>query len=422
MLNLKMSLNQRALFILNYCANPSGHSNKQTFEYTTLPLTTPSSSKSILSLFKSHNWLILMPSMTVFFAIVFTQSVLLLANNQPLNILLMLIVLVLMPWLSYFLILMLKVKLTLYFPTATATSNQSKVLLVFIKRLSSQLAFLFALTSWFCIWLNLLIKDIPLGWSSTFNLSAAQLNDMSHLISFAWNTWLESATLDEAWFKQNKFYHLQSINHITPAHSMQGWKFLMAAVLFFSILPRLIIFIVHSLKLSQQLKSWIKWQWPLLQYTPEQVAETSKNQSVKKENVELNNKDINTQDYDVLLSWQMSAEVIKRFKNINVTLLGSGTWQDDQQKIQLLKDDNISKNILVLVDATQAPIADIADLINELLDKNKLDTNKVVKRKIESIVLFINTRSTHPLRDGQIYSWQVFAKELGVQSYLTDQL
>ena len=388
-----MSLNQRGLLILNVCANPSVYSNTKLFETNDVSIKNPKN--------KYLNWLLLTPYMSVIFAIVFTQSILLLANNQPLNIFLLLLVLVLMPWVSYLLIYVLKLNLPASLNQAHSSSHQSKILLTLIKRLSTQLAFVFALTSWLCIWLNLLVKDIPLGWSSTFDLSAKQLSDVSSVISFAWNDWFESATLSEAWFTQNQFYYLNAGSQIKASQSIQAWRFLLLAVFLYSIFPRLIIFIIHSYQLKTSINAWMKWELPLLQ----QNSNVQTDFPVIDESIQLNTIEINPQDYDATLSWQMPIE------QNNVTLFGVDSWQEDQSNILAIKNNEQLKKILVVVDARQAPIAEISDLITELFEK----------KQPGNIVLLINTASKHPLRDGQIYSWQNFAKQLGIKSYLTDQ-
>ena len=394
-----LSLNQRALWILNYCLNPSESLNAQSKDYSNNNLFEYSNIQLNVKQFKYMSWLVYIPLISVLFSIVFTQSLLLLANNQPLNILLMLVVLVIMPWISYFLILSLKSKLSFSFPASN--SNHSNILLSLIKRLSSQAAFLFALSSWICIWLNLLVQDIPLGWSSTFDLSAQQLSDLSKIISFSWNAWFESATLSEVWFIQNQFYYLQTIIKIESAQSIQGWRFLMIAELFFSILPRLIMFIVQSYKLKKEINAWIKWDWPLLQ----QSTKIINKQPIKSEMVIPDKAKFNVKDYDVILSWQVPLD--SEF----VTLLGLGSWQDDQLIMSKIANNQLLKKIIFLVDARQAPIADIADLIKELLAANAQKT----------IVLVINNVSNHPLREGLIFSWQNFAKQLNIQSYITDE-
>ena len=177
-----LSLNQRAQIILNYCANPSAspsgksespkYSNQTTFEY--------SQHQHNQTHIKNSHWLSFIPLASVLFAIFFTQSILLLASNQPLNILLMLGVLILMPWTSYIIVMLIKSKWSHHF--SSTSSNQTQLMLVYIKRITAQSAFMFALSSWVCIWLNLLVKDVPLGWSSTFSLSATQLTDASRVI------------------------------------------------------------------------------------------------------------------------------------------------------------------------------------------------------------------------------------------------
>ena len=184
----------------------------------------------------------------------------------------------------------------------------------------------------------------------------------------------------------------------------------MMAVLVYSILPRLVMLIIQSIKLKQQISAWIKWDWPLMQ----QSFELKKTKVEVNETVNVIKKEIHTQDYDAVLTWQMPNDVVSNIENKHITALGVKAWEEDQKSIQAINDNALLNNILVLVDARQAPIADVADLIQPLLS--------VDKNHKKSIVLLINTATNHPLREGQIYSWQNFAKELGVQSYLTDQM
>ncbi|BCE01474.1 DUF2868 domain-containing protein [Marinicellulosiphila megalodicopiae] len=390
-----LSLNQRALLILSIITHPNTLiSNKHApsqFEYSTLP-------NRILQ-FNQLGLVVLLPWLSAILAIISTQSILMLSDQKPLNLFFLLFILLVMPWLTYLLMLWLKFQIVKILPSTQITPTG--LLSGYIKHMASEAAFVFSLVSWVCIWLNLLLTDIPLGWSSTFSLSSGQLAAVANSIAFLWSGWLESFSLDVSWFEKSQYFHLEQPQLHDASQSAQGWRFIMLGVLVYSLLPRLMIYVFHKIKLNTQLKKWIQLQWPLM---IQQMNQSTGNSPKSKELVELTQKVFEIHQYDQVLGWQTKLD------GEHWVELGTHAWQHDLDLINKIKLDNQIKTVAIVVNSAHAPVAELSDLLSSLKESNPAKT-------ITLVVL-----TSKKVRDGQIYSWQSFAKELNIQSYMADKL
>jgi len=397
-----LSISQRALMILVGCVTfKANDSANRSVGHASWSSVQPNAQ------YKTYSyWLGGLPVLCVFFALIMTQGLLLLSNQKPLNILLILFILIVMPWLTYFLIFWFKNKLVSAFPVQSNMDNAA-LLSSFVRHLATQNACIFALVSWLCIWLNLLVKDVPLGWSSTFDISYEQLNYVASIVSAPWGEWFESATLNASWFEQNQFYYLVETKSTDSKQSLFGWRFIMMSVLTYSLLPRLCLWGIGKWRLSKQLNAWIKWQWPL----NEQAEPYLINKAASNEKIDLGESIESVDDFDCVISWQAD------LSQYSTAILGVNDWLQDQRTIHNIANDTRKRKIAILVDVRHAPNAELSDLVGILLDGVG---NETISEKDVSLIMCLH--ESFKLREGLIYSWQDFAQNINIKCFQMEQV
>ncbi len=94
-------------------------------------------------------------------------------------------------------------------------------------------------------------KDIAFGWSSTLDISSASVLRLSNVLSLPWQSWLPAAVPDLQLIEASHYFRLQNgiAAEVQPQMLGHWWPFIMLSLVFYGLIPRLILFLVCRLKL-----------------------------------------------------------------------------------------------------------------------------------------------------------------------------
>lgn len=90
-------------------------------------------------------------------------------------------------------------------------------------------------------------SDVAFGWSSTLNISTANIFAITQTLSLPWQSWLPLAHPSQELVEASRFYRMNT--HNNPALLGQWWPFVAMCILVWGILPRLIMLLVTQRRL-----------------------------------------------------------------------------------------------------------------------------------------------------------------------------
>lgn len=235
-------------------------------------------------------------------------------------------------------------------------------------------------------WVLLLFTDLAFGWSSTLIDSGDLILSIAEIISTPWQ-WLWPAAVPDAELIANTRY--LRIDPVNSANDFVGdwWRFLMAALLCYNLLPRVLVYGVIRLRQRMLKGHELNIRAPLVVQT-------------KSTNTELHNTEAQLSQWQN--STQINWEINLAESNNNAELsLGVAAWRDDEQAMKNLLKKN-PERILWRVNASRSPVAELSDLIN------MTRTNGVTEQGLFAVENSATNAARH------LASWRAFARKENV--------
>ncbi len=116
--------------------------------------------------------------------------------------------------------------------------------------LSQQVSLLFALGMLLALLLYLLVTDLAFGWSSTLDVSPQSLHALLAALAWPWQQLWPEAVPSLSLVEQTRYFRSAPGAVSTPAALGQWWRFLLMCLLVYVVLPRMLSYAWHRLKLS----------------------------------------------------------------------------------------------------------------------------------------------------------------------------
>lgn len=293
------------------------------------------------------------------------------SNNQQLNG---------HPWLTF---LIHKLKLTPYLP-------YKNILLPWLFWQTQFLALIFSLSALLSFLILATFQDYHFGWSSTLISDNTTMANLMSIISWPWHSVIASPSIEL--IEQSR---MLTGNIAQPEITEQRWwlTFVMAMVVY-GMLPRLILTIGLRQRFVKQLTTSILNSADIEQFMVAQQRQTSNNPiTLDEQHVSPDTIGIDSHTAH-LITWQQTQPIFDIIKN-----LGSDDWLADEAWLAS-EHRQFTKPVFVIVDPLQTPIAELADILQALKDKNASVT----------LVLFTESYSEKRLQT-HIKSWQFFAQQ-----------
>ncbi len=134
------------------------------------------------------------------------------------------------------------------------------------------LAFLVAVT----------FSDLAFGWGTTLSIGAQQLHALCAALAAPWASWLPSATVDMALVEATQYSRLEgtyvqaarSVEATSPMMYGQWWRFVVACIVAYGLLPRVILSMLGRWSLGRQLAA-LPPETPEVQRLLQRIGSTS---------------------------------------------------------------------------------------------------------------------------------------------------
>ncbi|MCW8944583.1 MAG: DUF2868 domain-containing protein [Sedimenticola sp.] len=117
--------------------------------------------------------------------------------------------------------------------------------------LGQQFSLLFSLGMVLAFLLYLLVTDLAFGWSSTLDISAALIHEITHAISWPWQQLWPAAVPSVELVEQTHYYRATPVTTDQPELFGQWWRFLLMSLIVYVLLPRLITSALYRYRLVQ---------------------------------------------------------------------------------------------------------------------------------------------------------------------------
>lgn len=253
------------------------------------------------------------------------------------------------------------------------------VLLPWLLWKTQAFAILFSVAALLSFFVLATFQDYQFGWSSTLISDNVTMVNIMRVVSWPWQ-WFIAAPTEE-------LINITRYSSDTMAgHSVEEnwWLTLVMAIVFYGLLPRVLLAIYLRQRFVTLLKKNILNSGDVEQFVVAQKHQTSTNP------IDFNGElplpeDINIQQENAdLIAWQQSDLDFPVIRN-----LGAADWEEDAKWLNS-DDSRCDHPILLLVDPLQIPTGELADCIDSLKTQNDsvtlvlLPMGKVLKETSES--------------------------------------
>lgn len=109
------------------------------------------------------------------------------------------------------------------------------------------------------IWmiLNVTTTDLTFSWSSTLEFGGENVFAITSIMSKPWAWFAPSANIDLQTVQSTRFYRA-NLSNISDVSSGRWWSFLFMSIIFYSLIPRIILFFCYKFRLNKFLKNALK--------------------------------------------------------------------------------------------------------------------------------------------------------------------
>lgn len=193
-------------------------------------------------------------------------------------------------------------------------------------------------------WALLLFTDLAFGWSSTLIDGSHIIVQLAQVAAKPWQWLWPAAVPDAALIEATRYIRIASTAE-NSAVAGNWWRFLMASLLFYNLLPRLLLGALIAVRRRGLRGRELNLRIPDISRPRDSTAGLLQE--------------------DSLDQWQDALKIyweIKSSANSKLLHLGVAEWQDDERALkQLLRQP--PRRILWQVNASRSPVAELSDLI-----------------------------------------------------------
>ncbi|MGI1678252.1 MAG: DUF2868 domain-containing protein [Cellvibrionaceae bacterium] len=279
-----------------------------------------------------------------------------------------------------------------------------------------------ALVAFFII---LAFTDRNFGWSSTFNLNSESLFSFFDLISTPWKTVFPVATITEDIVVNTRYQFLQTTFSSSTIQSMRAWwPFLFAVIIFYGLLPRVILWLVFKVQAAKKTKNTFLSYPGVRLLLDRMLSPVVTTQSSSSERISTDLSDtskqpaVSFQEKVSVINWVGAlpdknglpvADTTKRFlSQCGFTSYDIHTAGLDLEEDKLLLKTLAEKsenNIVIAVKSWEPPLEELSDFVSELSGLNTLSSTSV-------IYLLLVPLNNKKITAGEESDWRKFASDV----------
>jgi hypothetical protein len=200
----------------------------------------------------------------------------------------------------------------------------------------------------------LLFTDLAFGWSSTLIDQSEQVRHMIQILAAPWSGWWPSAVPGPEVIEATRYVR---INPTAGGTQQAGdwWQFLLASLLIYNLLPRLLIATVIALDLRWRGQHQLRVRAPVLTSSPVLTSGVAPAMNSAEDLL------ANWQSVPVL-HWELGAQPASQPGSASLQL-GLADWHKDEQAMKHFLQTPPQK-LRWQVNALRSPVAELADLID----------------------------------------------------------
>lgn len=224
-------------------------------------------------------------------------------------------------------------------------------------------------------WLLLLFTDLAFGWSSTLIDEQQTVLALTETIATPWQWLWPAAVPDASVIESTRYIRIAPNDNIAAAG--EWWPFLMASLLCYNLLPRLVLRGLLAVRLRHLRGHEVNVRAPQVTVTTTPASAISEASPTDWQNA-------------TVIHWEIRSDA--------GTVLGIADWQHDEAAFKALLADK-PQSLLWRVNASRSPVAELSDLIQ------MARTAGITRQALQAMC----DATTDPAR--HLASWRAFANQ-----------
>lgn len=226
-----------------------------------------------------------------------------------------------------------------------------------------------AMTAFLCL---LAFTDFSFVWGSTFGISDAAVNSMIGFLSGPWSSWLPLAVPGQEIISDTRYHPSQmDLGQMNDDSRRGWWPFLMACMLLYALLPRLLLWFASRVAYRREIKRSFEG-FPGAELVLSRMCRPQvKTQAAEAESADPVGPAVAIDEGVMLLNWAgaLDAGHDRRFENLlsvpvnNLLAAGLGSPANDAASVAAINSYK-PESLLVAVKAWEPPMADLADMLS----------------------------------------------------------
>lgn len=284
----------------------------------------------------------------------------------------------------------------------------------------------FNLAALITVFVLIATRDIAFGWSSTLDIAPASILAVTNFLSWPWHAWLPVAVPDLQLIEVSHYFRLQNMTAggMTPQVLGHWWPFVMLCLLFYGLIPRLLLLLFCKARLSsayvQTLQHFPGRQALLARLNSALIETRASEHESNVDRLIVETDAVKHQRINeplILINWagleldnnKLLEEVLSIGQFNMKTLFDAGLnfeLEDDEQAIVGISKLAADTPVGIILKAWEPPLGELADFIAGLRNTGSR------KRMIYLLPLAVKSQVLVPVEDNDLQEWQRFTRQL----------
>ncbi len=357
-----------------------------------------SSGQELASFFKRVSWIVIL--IGFFTGLALASALLYYDGSQPINVLVLLIFLVLLPLLLFFVSLILPLLnsnsvvsglnagsmvfsflkkkspvLEAFFSSSRSDAAKDKLLRWRLLLYSQQFGMALAIAALLTLLARVSFSDLAFGWSTTLDIEASTLSPWVQALAWPWVTWFPEAVPSTSLIEQSRYFRLANGTSELSAQTLTGWwKFIAMCLLVYGIGFRVLATWVANFNYKKAIQEMLmqhsevtalldRFDAPIGSGQEQAPIVSAERQTTTSAST------FDFQSADAIILWNSARSSNKDLQHKNIIeVSGDGDLQIDSEVIRQI-DVNETGKIHIITKAWEPPLLEFHDFIQILRTK-----------------------------------------------------
>ncbi|MCF6226002.1 MAG: DUF2868 domain-containing protein [Xanthomonadales bacterium] len=268
-------------------------------------------------------------------------------------------------------------------------------------------------------------RDIAFGWSSTLDIDPDAILSVTNMLSWPWHAWLPASVPDLQLIETSQYFRVQNTAvQVSPEVLGHWWPFVMLSLLFYGLLPRLLLLMFCKVQLGAAYAHAFQHfpgRQELLTRLNSAVIETRASEHESNTDAFISASDTEKpqriSEALILINWagfefdntKLLDDLMSIGQFTKKTMFKAGIncrLEDDEQVIAEISKLDAGAPIGLILKAWEPPLGELADFIADL---RKIGSPQ---RMIYLLPLAIKSQALLRVENNDLQEWQRFAQQL----------